>query len=59
DASGLYISVLADPTAGGVTASFAMLADITIAAPGALIGFAGPRITVLPEYHSQKHKMNN
>lgn len=55
DASGLYISVLADPTAGGVTASFAMLADITIAEPGALIGFAGPRVianamkTELPE----------
>jgi acetyl-CoA carboxylase carboxyl transferase subunit beta len=41
--SGLYISVLTDPTTGGVTASFAMLGDIIIAEPGALIGFAGPR----------------
>ena len=40
---GLYISVLTDPTTGGVTASFAMLGDIIIAEPGALIGFAGPR----------------
>ncbi len=39
-----YISVLTDPTTGGVTASFAMLGDINIAEPGALIGFAGPRI---------------
>ena len=38
----LYISVLTDPTTGGVTASFAMLGDIIIAEPGALIGFAGP-----------------
>ena len=38
-----YISVLTDPTTGGVTASFAMLGDILIAEPGALIGFAGPR----------------
>jgi len=44
DAGGLYISVLADPTTGGTTASFAMLADITIAEPGALIGFAGQRV---------------
>lgn len=43
DAGGLYISVLTDPTTGGVTASFAMLGDIIIAEPGALIGFAGPR----------------
>jgi acetyl-CoA carboxylase carboxyl transferase subunit beta len=43
DAGGLYISVLTDPTTGGVTASFAMLGDVTIAEPGALIGFAGPR----------------
>jgi acetyl-CoA carboxylase carboxyl transferase subunit beta len=43
EAGGLYISVLTDPTTGGVTASFAMLGDITIAEPGALIGFAGPR----------------
>ncbi len=40
---GLYICVLADPTTGGVTASFAMLGDCSIAEPGALIGFAGPR----------------
>lgn len=41
---GLYISVLTDPTTGGVTASFASLGDITLAEPGALIGFAGPRV---------------
>jgi acetyl-CoA carboxylase carboxyl transferase subunit beta len=39
-----YISVLTDPTTGGVTASYAMLGDLIIAEPGALIGFAGPRI---------------
>jgi acetyl-CoA carboxylase carboxyl transferase subunit beta len=39
-----YFAVLCDPTTGGVTASFAMLSDIAIAEPGALIGFAGPRI---------------
>ena len=39
-----YISLLTDPTTGGVTASFAMLGDFNIAEPGALIGFAGPRI---------------
>ena len=39
-----YISVLTDPTTGGVTASFAMLGDIAIAEPGAVIGFAGPRV---------------
>lgn len=50
-----YISVLTDPTTGGVSASFAMLGDIIIAEPGALIGFAGPRVIqqtvreVLPE----------
>ncbi|MBC5688874.1 acetyl-CoA carboxylase carboxyltransferase subunit beta [Mediterraneibacter sp. NSJ-55] len=44
DAGGLYISVLTDPTTGGVTASFAMLGDIILAEPGALIGFAGPRV---------------
>ena len=43
DAGGLFISVLTDPTTGGVTASFAMLGDCLIAEPGALIGFAGPR----------------
>jgi acetyl-CoA carboxylase carboxyl transferase subunit beta len=45
DDSGLpYISVLTDPTTGGVTASYAMLGDLNIAEPGALIGFAGPRV---------------
>lgn len=39
-----YLSVMTDPTAGGVTASFAMLGDLNIAEPGALIGFAGPRV---------------
>src|ERR1700747_2486945 len=43
DACGLFISLLADPTTGGVTASFAMLGDFIIAEPKALIGFAGPR----------------
>jgi acetyl-CoA carboxylase carboxyl transferase subunit beta len=41
---GLYISVLTDPTTGGVTASFAMLGDVILAEPKALIGFAGPRV---------------
>jgi acetyl-CoA carboxylase carboxyl transferase subunit beta len=45
DDAGLpYVSVLTDPTTGGVTASFAMLGDVHIAEPGALIGFAGPRV---------------
>jgi acetyl-CoA carboxylase carboxyl transferase subunit beta len=39
-----YVSILTDPTTGGVTASFAMLGDINIAEPKALIGFAGPRV---------------
>ena len=43
ESGGLYISVLTDPTTGGVSASFAMLGDVIIAEPGALIGFAGPR----------------
>ncbi len=43
-AGGLFISVLTDPTTGGVTASFAMLGDIILAEPNALIGFAGPRV---------------
>jgi len=43
-AKGLYISVLTDPTYGGVTASFASLGDIVLAEPGAMIGFAGPRV---------------
>ncbi len=44
EASIPYITILTDPTTGGVTASFGMLGDITIAEPGALIGFAGPRV---------------
>ena len=39
-----YISLLTDPTTGGVTASFATIADVIVAEPGALIGFAGPRV---------------
>ena len=42
-----FISVLTDPTTGGVTASFAMLGDVNIAEPGALIGFGGPRVILL------------
>jgi len=44
DAGIPYISILTDPTTGGVTASYAMLGDLNIAEPGALIGFAGPRV---------------
>jgi acetyl-CoA carboxylase carboxyl transferase subunit beta len=44
DAGGLYIALLTDPTTGGTTASFAMLGDVIIAEPGALIGFAGQRV---------------
>lgn len=44
DTGNLYITVLTDPTTGGVTASYAMLGDIILAEPGALIGFAGPRV---------------
>ena len=44
DAGIPYISLMTDPTTGGVTASFAMLGDLNIAEPGALIGFAGPRV---------------
>ncbi len=44
EAGGLFISLLADPTTGGVTASFAMLGDVILAEPNALIGFAGPRV---------------
>jgi len=43
-AGGLYISVLTDPTTGGVAASFSMLGDVIMAEPGALIGFTGPRV---------------
>ena len=44
DAGGLFIVLLTDPTTGGVTASFAMLGDITLSEPGALIAFAGPKV---------------
>ena len=44
DMGGFFISVLTDPTTGGVTASFAMLGDVILAEPKALIGFAGPRV---------------
>jgi len=44
DMGGLYITVITDPTTGGTTASFAMLGDIIIAEPNALIGFAGARV---------------
>jgi acetyl-CoA carboxylase carboxyl transferase subunit beta len=44
DAGIPFISVMADPTTGGVTASYAMLGDVNLAEPGALIGFAGPRV---------------
>ena len=44
DAGGFYVSVCAHPTTGGVTASWAMAADVIVAEPGALIGFAGPRV---------------
>ena len=44
EAGGLYISLLTDPTTGGVAASFAMLGDVIIAEPGAMVGFTGPRV---------------
>lgn len=44
DEGGFYVTVLTDPTSGGVTASFAMLGDIILSEPGAFIGFAGPRV---------------
>lgn len=44
EAGGLFVAVLTDPTTGGVSASFAMLGDVTLAEPKALIGFAGPRV---------------
>jgi acetyl-CoA carboxylase carboxyl transferase subunit beta len=44
DAKVPFISIVTDPTTGGVTASYAMLGDVIIAEPGALIGFAGPRV---------------
>ena len=55
ESGGLYIVVMTDPTTAGVAASFAFLGDFTLAEPGALIGFAGPRViantikTTLPE----------
>jgi acetyl-CoA carboxylase carboxyl transferase subunit beta len=52
-AAGLpYISLLTDPTMGGVTASFASLADVTLAEPGAMIGFAGPRVIQQATYET-------
>jgi acetyl-CoA carboxylase carboxyl transferase beta subunit len=44
EAGGLHISILTDPTTGGVSASYGMLGDFILAEPGALIGFAGPRV---------------
>lgn len=44
EAGGLYVPILTDPTTGGVTASYGMLGDVILAEPGALIGFAGPRV---------------
>src|SRR5690606_26355638 len=44
DANLPYITLLTDPTFGGITASFGMMGDVTLAEPGALIGFAGPRV---------------
>ncbi|MEE9166283.1 MAG: acetyl-CoA carboxylase, carboxyltransferase subunit beta [Candidatus Neomarinimicrobiota bacterium] len=44
ESGGMHVSILTDPTTGGVTASYAMLGDIILAEPGALIGFAGPRV---------------
>ncbi len=44
DSGGFYLTIITNPTTGGVTASFAMLGDVIIAEPGALIGFAGPRV---------------
>ena len=52
DAGGLYISVFTHPTTGGVTASFASLGDVTLAEPGALIGFAGPGSSGRPSARS-------
>ena len=44
EAGGLFISVLTNPTTGGVSASFATLGDVILAEPGAMVGFAGPRV---------------
>ena len=61
-----YISLLTDPTTGGVTASFAMLGDLNIAEPKALIGFAGPRVIeqtirqpVPPGFQRSEHLMKH
>ena len=52
EAGGLFISVLTNPTMGGVTASYASLGDVVFAEPGALIGFAGPR-TITATIHAE------
>lgn len=57
-----FISVLTDPTLGGVSASFAMLGDVNIAEPKALIGFAGPRVieqTVRENYRKDSNVVNS
>ena len=61
-----YISIMTDPTTGGVTASYAMLGDISIAEPGALIGFAGPRViestireTLPDNFQQSEHLLEN
>ena len=66
DAALPYISVLTDPTTGGVTASFAMLGDLNVAEPRALIGFAGPRVIeqtirqpVPPGFQRSEHLMSH
>ena len=66
DAGLLYVSILTDPTTGGVTASFAMLGDIIISEPGAMIGFAGKRVVeqvtgeVLPDnFQSAEFQLKN
>jgi len=53
-----YISLLTDPTTGGVTASFAMLGDVILAEPGALIGFAGPRVIEQAMHHRLPKDVN-
>jgi acetyl-CoA carboxylase carboxyl transferase subunit beta len=57
DSGGLYISILTDPTFGGVSASFAMLGDIIIAEPRSLIGFAGPRVIEQTSGTSQPYRI--
>lgn len=58
DAGVPYISLLTDPTTGGVTASFAMLGDVILAEPGALIGFAGPRVIEQAMHHRLPKDVN-